>query len=333
MYSLSTANGDKFPLAWVGRDSYVVGGKITSGADFTLSEGYAVHNLHIGQFSSIGHSSDFTMGLGHNYFNLSTGVSELFKEDKNYPYEGSYKEKGQILIQNDVWLGHNVTIMPGVIIHNGAVVAANSHVVKDVPPYAIVGGNPAKIIKYRFSEEIINKLLTIKWWNWSNEKIRENGEFFKSEDINAFCSKFYNEALEEDRKIKDVEIDNLENTFLYFMDFTEPYPLWERVIREFVKAFKSKEDHLLVLYIDEEFANSNRELMNLIPQFIDELFLAANFKCSLSLHFGNKESERAVFRRVDYLITNRDKHTILHSEYAYENKVKVISGVDSPIFE
>lgn len=332
MYYFKVQDGDYFPIACVGRESYIVDGLITSGANFTFSQGYAVHNLQIGQFDSIGHCSDFTMGLGHNYFNLTTGVSELFKENINTDYEGNYKEKGQILIQNDVWLGHHVTVMSGVIIHNGAVIAANSHVVKDVPPYAIVGGNPAKIIKYRFSKEIIDKLLTIQWWNWSDDKIKENNEFFKSQDVTAFCNKFYDEAVKNNTKFKDVQISKLDNTYLFFVDFIEPYAVWKRVIKEFVRKFKSREDYLLILYIDKEFSNNNVKLIQSFQQFANELSKVEKFNCSIYIYIGDKESERAIFKKTDYFITNRSKYTILHSEYADENNVKIISGVDVPIF-
>lgn len=165
-------NGDaNFHVACIGRDSYIWNGKINSDIEYAVHNGYAVHNLHFGKFVSVGNWCEFCMGINHNYLNLAMGVSDLFAENVNQDFE--YKNKGQILIQNDVWLGHNVTVMPGVTIHNGAVIAANSHVVKDVPPYAIVGGNPAKLIKYRFSDEIIDKLLTIQWWNWSDEKNRK----------------------------------------------------------------------------------------------------------------------------------------------------------------
>jgi len=78
-----------------------------------------------------------------------------------------------IIIGNDVWVATNVSIMQGVRVGDGAVIAQESLVTKDVPPYAIVGGNPAKIIRYRFSEEQICELLKIAWWNWNDATIRE----------------------------------------------------------------------------------------------------------------------------------------------------------------
>lgn len=89
-------------------------------------------------------------------------------EGKNYPY------KGDTVIGHDVWLGYKATIMAGVNIGHGAIVAAKSVVTKDVPPYAIVGGNPAQIIRYRFSEEDIEALLNLEWWHWPAEKITQN---------------------------------------------------------------------------------------------------------------------------------------------------------------
>lgn len=86
----------------------------------------------------------------------------------------SYPNKGNIKIGNDVWVGHNATIMSGVTIGDGAIIATNSTVVRDVAPYSIVGGNPAKLIKFRFPEATIEKLLELKWWDWDIEKITKN---------------------------------------------------------------------------------------------------------------------------------------------------------------
>ena len=83
-----------------------------------------------------------------------------------------------VSIGNDVWIGANVCIMPGINIGDGAVLTAGAIVTKDVPPYAIVGGVPAKVIKYRFSEDIITKLLEIKWWDWEEDKFKENIDLF-----------------------------------------------------------------------------------------------------------------------------------------------------------
>ena len=92
-----------------------------------------------------------------------------------------------------MWIGLNVTILGGVTVGDGAVLAAGAIVTKDVPPYAIVGGNPAKIIKYRFSKEQIEKLLKIKWWNWPMYKIFNNINLLENENIEEFINKFIDE--------------------------------------------------------------------------------------------------------------------------------------------
>ena len=90
----------------------------------------------------------------------------------------SDKQDKPCIIGNDVWIGCNATILRGVTIGDGAIVAANAFVNKDVPPYAIVGGVPAKVLKYRFSENIITKLLHLKWWDFPIERIRRNHHLF-----------------------------------------------------------------------------------------------------------------------------------------------------------
>ena len=94
-----------------------------------------------------------------------------------------WRLKKKISIGNDVWIGCNSVILRGVNIADGVVVGANTLVNRDVPPYAIVVGNPAKIVKYRFTGNVIQKLLDIKWWDWSIEKIKKNYHLFIDENV------------------------------------------------------------------------------------------------------------------------------------------------------
>ena len=93
--------------------------------------------------------------------------------------------KGDVIIGNDVWIGEDALILSGVTVGDGAVIGARTVIAKDVEPYAVMVGNPARIIKKRFSDEIISQLLAIAWWNWSTEKIREHLETLLSPDIKA----------------------------------------------------------------------------------------------------------------------------------------------------
>lgn len=132
--------------------------------------------LKIGKFCAIASSVKFIMNGGnHNTSSFTTFPFGAFGGE----WEAGLKNlsggfKGDTVIGNDVWIGYNATIMPGIHIGDGAIIATNAVVTKDVPSYSIVGGNPAKLIRYRFDEETIDILNTLKWWNWDVEKITEN---------------------------------------------------------------------------------------------------------------------------------------------------------------
>ncbi len=98
--------------------------------------------------------------------------------DNEQLWDHAMGDNSPVIIENDVWIGQNVLILPGVTIHNGAICAAGAVVTKDVPPYAIVAGVPAKVVKKRYSDEDIEKLLKIAWWEWDDEKIKTNLEYF-----------------------------------------------------------------------------------------------------------------------------------------------------------
>lgn len=153
--------------------------------------------LIIGKFCSIGQDVLFIMNGGnHNYKALSTFPFFLFSQftDSSKINEVANKNKNLLktptIIGNDVWIGHSVTIMRGVKIGNGVVIAAKSVVTKDIPAYSIIGGNPAKIIGYRFDEKIIKELEKIKWWNWPINKIEQNLNFFEENLTNEILNEF-----------------------------------------------------------------------------------------------------------------------------------------------
>lgn len=130
--------------------------------------------LIIGKFCAIAKDVTFIMnGANHKSTGFSTYPFFIFGNgwEKSAPQPGDLPFKGNTEIGNDVWIGYNATIMPGVKIGSGAIIASKSVVTNDVPAYAVVGGNPAKIIKQRFDDKTINALLSIAWWDWSNDKI------------------------------------------------------------------------------------------------------------------------------------------------------------------
>lgn len=141
--------------------------------------------LIIGKFCMIASDVEFIMnGANHLSNAISTYPFAVFGNGWENAMEGkAYPNKGNIEIGNDVWIGYNATIMAGVKIGDGAIIATNSTVVSDVEPYTIVGGNPAREIKKRFSPEIIERLLKLQWWNWDIEKITKNVQNLTDLDI------------------------------------------------------------------------------------------------------------------------------------------------------
>ena len=142
--------------------------------------------LKIGRFCMIASDVKFIMnGANHLTNALTTYPFAIFGNGWENAMDGKeYPQKGDITIANDVWIGYNATIMAGVTIGAGAIIAANSTVVKDLEPYSIVGGNPATEIKKRFSPDVIEQLLQLKWWDGDLEKITKNVQYLTGADIN-----------------------------------------------------------------------------------------------------------------------------------------------------
>jgi len=140
---------------------------------------YPIHQekLIIGKFCSIACGTKFMFNCAnHTLKSLSTYTFPLFYEEWELEKSNittAWDNKGDIVIGNDVWIGYEAVIMAGVHIGDGAIIAACAVVTKDVPPYTIVGGTPAKEIRKRFDTEVIQQLLKLKWWDWSTNKIRQ----------------------------------------------------------------------------------------------------------------------------------------------------------------
>ena len=154
------------------------------------------HKLIVGKYSSIGPDVSIILGGNHRHDWVTTSQlpAETFQAYEKFPQAKNIKDfiysKGDIIIGNDVWIGAKSIILSGLTIGDGAVVAAGSVVSSDIKPYAIVAGNPAKEVKKRFSEEIVNKLLKVKWWNFPDEKVNELSTLLCSENIEIFLKNF-----------------------------------------------------------------------------------------------------------------------------------------------
>jgi acetyltransferase-like isoleucine patch superfamily enzyme len=166
-------------------------GKYTFGMPLILSW-QIEERLIVGKFCMFAPGVTILLGGEHDLsrptcFPLRSRITKSKKTDVESA------SKGYVIIGNDVWIGANSTILSGVKIGDGAIIGAGAVVTNDVPPYAIVAGNPAKIIRFRFSEEQISKLLKIAWWNWDEDKIKANIDYFYG-TADDFIEKFWEES-------------------------------------------------------------------------------------------------------------------------------------------
>jgi chloramphenicol O-acetyltransferase type B len=146
--------------------------------------------IEIGSFCSIAGDVRIFGGGEHDYKRPTTFPIQYFFSNRCKDYNYDAFSKGKTIIGNDVWLGHGSLIMSGVKIGDGSVIGAKCVVTQNIDPYSIVVGNPCRVIKKRFSDDIINKMLTIAWWNWSEEKIKHNLDYLAG-DIEKFIEMHY----------------------------------------------------------------------------------------------------------------------------------------------
>ena len=309
--TIKLRNGSKnqFPFLTIGIQSYI------NELNIQLAENNEVINVHIGNFSSIAYGVQFLVDRNHDYKSIST--SPYLEVDRKIP------RKGQIIIGHDVWIGNNVTILSGVVIGNGAVIAANTIVTKDIPPYAVVGGNPMKVIKYRFSDDQIQELLNIRWWDWTLEKIDQiKSDFGKG--IDQFIAKF---KIEKQPKKHSVRMLNAKSTrVLCFPDYLEPYSIWKKIIKEYIESFDRDDDITLILRMEDGL------LFNEFIRDILESFEDIDDKADI-LIVNEPLDEQDLFNETDYYISTRSLSTFQHIYYAEQNNVTILSGVDIPIFK
>jgi len=146
--------------------------------------------LIIGKFCAIARGTQFIMnGANHKLSGISTYPFQIFGNgwEKVMPKPEELPYKGDTVIGNDVWIGYDALIMPGVHIGNGAIVSSRSVVVADVPAYTVVGGNPAKPLKQRFDPEVVARLESLAWWDWPIETVTQHLELIVSGNIDALA--------------------------------------------------------------------------------------------------------------------------------------------------
>ena len=306
-------NGDKsnFIIGSIGANSYM------NGMVLNLAKGDETVNFQVGNYCSLAYNLFLLINRDHDYRCITTSDLPLFGERR-----GPIKQKGQVLIGNDVWIGNNVIVLSGTRIGDGAVVGAGAVVSKDVPPYSIGVGNPIRIIKRRYSDEQIEKLLKIQWWNWDEAKIAGLKDHF-SEDVDNFINVFYEEPCEPE----SLSFERKTTSLLFIPDFDDPYPVWQKVLTEYMDRFTEEDDVSLILRIEndenfEEYSNKVRDLVTKKSDIGDILIFNDEIR-----------DERSLFKEMDFFVTTRSIHTMRYLGYSDEFHVKILSGVDAPVFD
>lgn len=170
---------DVFPQYAIGRGTYSVPGH------FHVLDWHQGTTLSIGNYCSIAFDTKIILGGEHRTEWVTCyPFSALWQEGTHIP--GHPTTRGDVRIGNDVWIGFNACILSGVTVGDGAVIGANANVYEDVPPYTIVSGNPARPVKQRFPQPVIDRLLALAWWNWPEEKILAHLPLLLSDDIERF---------------------------------------------------------------------------------------------------------------------------------------------------
>jgi virginiamycin A acetyltransferase len=144
--------------------------------------------LVIGRFCALARGVKFVMnGANHKVSGFSTYPFQIFGNgwEVVMPGLGDLPYKGDTVVGSDVWVGYDALVMPGVKVGDGAIVAARSVVTRDVPPYGVVGGNPAGVVKQRFPDAVIAELLAIRWWDWTVDRITRNLPAIVGADLDA----------------------------------------------------------------------------------------------------------------------------------------------------
>ena len=152
----------------------------------SLPDGSESGAISIGRYTSIADQVSIHLFGAHDIYKVTT--SPLMPIIENYQIIGEPEKAENVYIGNDVWIGNGALILSDVVIGDGAVIGANCVVSKNVPPYAVAVGNPMRIIKYRFDDKVIERLLITKWWEWSHEKIKLNSKLLMSRDIIEFIN-------------------------------------------------------------------------------------------------------------------------------------------------
>jgi len=308
----------------LGVGSYVAGGEVGISDD-----GYS--HLLIGNYTSIANNTHFAIGINHGYERFSNypfdGVADItgdWKIDEGYIDISGERNPKQLIIGHDVWLGTNVTVMGGVRIGNGAVIGAGAVVAKDIPPYAIAVGNPARVIKYRFPAEIIQKFQQLKWWNWPEEKIHEALPLLSN--VEKFLKTYYREPQETEKSLLAQEIEALHGEYVFFHlcpDIHSSEHIWRRFMRKYIKKETVQEKKILLLWLDDSSEAS--QAASEIKAMLNE---AGDGAPQIMTYQGGNDVMQSIIENMDVVITTKEFKSFEILDSIQRDDVKILFAND-----
>ena len=306
---------DGFPLLSIDRDSYIVQAEIHSGINMRPEMG--CHHIAVGKGTSVADGVMLILDLDHDF----NAVVQGDLKSLGGLTAGRTRRRGSIILQNDVWVATDATIMPGVTLHNGCIVAAKAVVTKDVPPYAIVGGNPARVLRWRFEPEDIDALQKIAWWDWSEQTQR-----MRKKELALPVKKFIEKYLPHEEGTGATPLRDMAPHIVFFpVDVGEPFPLYPKVLEEYFS--KDRPNAELLLYLPEERSTETniRAVERVLKQF-------EHVDSCVTLQTGATIDEHILMQGAEYYITTRLQETVYRTCLAGRYGVQVLYGTDAPLF-
>lgn len=306
-----------FPLLSIDTSSYIVQAEIQSGINFEPSAGR--HCIAIGKGCSLADKITFMIDLNHNYSGVVQGEWAFMQDAASV---SAIRRKATIIIQNDVWIGHGATIMAGVTLHNGCVVAAGAVVTKDVPPYTIVGGNPARVLRRRFDEETAMALQKIAWWDWPEQTQRA-----RKKDFCLPAQEFAEKYLPDRSTVTPPPPGGVggRKLVLFIPDVEAAHPLYPQILKQYLA--KDRPHMELLIYLPKKVSDRRHQgdIEAILERSVDR-------DCYITLQTGTDLDEHMLFQMADHFITTRCRETVRRSCLADLYGVKLLYGTDDPIF-
>ncbi|WP_297569139.1 CatB-related O-acetyltransferase [uncultured Anaerovibrio sp.] len=331
IYDFSVSHGAGTRKISYGDDSEHLAVTVGDGSyitDASIEFGNTKCHVLVGRYCSIAHRVVFEVGLNHDYHCVTTYPFDDFEImdplNANHAYRAN---KNQIIIGNDVWIGCDVIIMGGVKIGNGAVIGAGAVVAKDVPPYSIVVGNPARVIKYRFEPDVIQRLQEIKWWYWPEEEIKAKYPLMKDMDRFLAACQDIHFGDNEDDTVRSLKLLKSDSYYIYYMvaDFSMTDSVWRHVLEEYLNTFSEDNKVLLVVEIPENSERYVAEMTKIIAKAGENAPIVVTHETTNGIC-------PALYRLVDTYIATKNEFTSVVVDFMSGMDVKIVYGMDFGIF-